>query len=316
MFVSKDYDTVIIGSGPAGLTAGLYCVRARLKTAILEKGSFGGAIVDAELIENFPGFQSGISGAELIGNTLSQVMQYEVDLQCPVEVKAIEVIERGLKKVSTGRGDSYFAKAIIIAGGTRPKKLNIPGESKLNGQGISYCVMCDGDRFAGKDIAILGGGDTGITGALYMARLGCKVTIIEATPKLNASMVLQERVKETPGVQILYSTIPGAIESDGNIKVLRLKNLVTKEQSMLRVEDVFVLAGREPETEYLRGTVDLDESGFTKVTHDMETNLPGIFAAGDIRSGSVCQAVTAAGDGATAAISAGKFIELYSSNRR
>jgi thioredoxin reductase (NADPH) len=305
--MTKAYDVVIIGSGLGGLTAGLYCGRARLKTVIIEKGNLGGAIIDAELIENWPGVEQGISGAELAGNTLSLVMQYAVDLESTVEARGIESAEKDLKKVITG-GESYLAKAVIIAGGTRPKKLGIPGEEEFIGKGIYHCVMCDGAPFAGKDIAILGGGDTGISGSLYMARLGSKITLIEATPKLNASMVLQERVKEIPGVQILLSTIAEGIEFEGDVKVLRLKSLETKGQSTLRVEGVFILAGRQPETEYLRGTVELDETGFVKVTQKMETNVPGIFAAGDIRSGSAMQAVAAAGDGATAAISAEMFI--------
>lgn len=305
--MSEAYDVVIVGSGLGGLTAGLYCGRARLKTAIIEKGSLGGAIIDAEWIENWPGVENGISGAELAGNTLSQVMQYEVNVESPVEVEGIKAEVKGLKNVIT-KTDTYLARAVIIAGGTCPKELGIPGEKEFVGKGIYHCVMCDGAPFAGKDIAILGGGDTGISGALYMARLGCKITLIEATPKLNASMVLQERVKEIPRVQILFSTIAEGIESDGDVKVLTLKNLKTKEQSMLRAEGVFVLAGRQPPTEYLRGTVELDEAGFIKVTQNMETDVPGIFAAGDIRSGSAMQAVAAAGDGATAAISAERSI--------
>lgn len=309
--MSKDYDVVIIGSGPAGLTAGLYCGRAGLKTVIIEKANLGGAIIDTELIENWPGVEDGIAGAELAGITLSQVMQYEVNIETSVEVEAIETGEEDLKKVITGT-DTYLAKAVIIAGGTFPKKLGIPGEEEFIGRGIYHCVMCDGAPFAGKDIAILGGGETGLTGALYMARLECKIIIIEATPHLNAAMVLQERVKEVPGVEMLFSTIAEAIECDGNDKVLRLRNVETKKQSELRVEGIFILTGREPETEYLRRTVGLDKAGFIEVTHNMETNVPGIFAAGDIRSGSVMQAIAAAGDGAIAAISAERFINARS----
>ena len=306
--MNESYDVIIIGSGPGGLTAGLYCGRARFKTVILEKGNLGGAIIDAELIENWPGVEDGIAGAELAGNMLSQVMQHGVAIESSVEVERIEAgEEKGLKKVITG-ADTYLAKAVIIAGGTFPKKLGIPGEEEFIGRGIYHCVMCDGAPFAGKDIAILGGGDTGVTGALYMARLGCKIIIIEATAHLNAAMVLQQRLKEVPGVEMLFSTIAEAIECDGNDKVIRIRNIETKTQSELRVEGVFILTGREPETEYLRGTVALNEAGFIEVTHNMETNVPGIFAAGDIRSGSVMQAIAAAGDGATAAISAERYI--------
>jgi len=309
--MSKDYDVVIIGSGPAGLTAALYCGRARLSTVVMEKGNLGGAMPDIDRIENWPGTPDGISGAELAGNMLSQIMQYEVSLEPQVEAGGIELAERSVKRVVTG-GDSFLAKAVIIAGGTFPKKLGIRGENDFVGKGMSYCVMCDGSHFAGKSIAILGGGDAGITGALYMSRLGSKISIIEATPKLNASMVLQERAKEIPGIDILYSTIAESIESDGEFKTLKLRNLLTQEESGLRVEGVFILAGRQPETAYLKRTLELDESGFIIVTEKMETNVSGIFAAGDIRSGSAMQLISAAGDGAMAAISAERFINARS----
>jgi thioredoxin reductase (NADPH) len=309
--MSKDYDVVIIGSGPAGLTAALYCGRARLSTAVIEKGNLGGAMPDIDRIENWPGIPDGISGAELAGNMLAQVMQYDVSLEPQVEAKGIELAENGLKKILTG-GDIYLAKAVIIAGGTLPKELGIRGESDFIGKGISYCVMCEGSHFAGKSIAILGGGDTGITGALYMSRLGSKISIIEATPKLNASMVVQERLKEVPGIKILYSTVAQSIEPDGEFKTLKVRNLLTKEETILRVEGVFILAGRQPETAYLKGTVELDESGFIMVTEKMETNVMGVFAAGDIRSRSTMQLISGAGDGAMAAISAERFINARS----
>jgi thioredoxin reductase (NADPH) len=220
--MTKSYDVVIIGSGPAGLTAALYCGRARLKTAVLEKGNLGGSLPDIDRIENWPGTPDGISGAELAGNMLTHTMQYEVSLEPQVEAMGVEWVEGDLKRVVT-RGEPYLTKAVIVSGGTAPKKLGIQGETDFVGKGISYCVMCDGSHFAGKIIAILGGGDNGVTGALYMSRLNIKITMIEATPQLNASMVLQERVKDIPGVEILYSTIAQGIEQIEELKLLRLK---------------------------------------------------------------------------------------------
>jgi len=309
--VNKDYDVVIIGSGPGGLTGGLYCGRARLKTVVLEKGNLGGAIIDAEWVENWPGVEKGISGAELAGNILSQVLQYEVDLVSAVEVKRIELIEGERRRVLTS-GETYTAKAVILAGGTRPKKLNIPGEEQFVNRGISYCVMCDGAPFAGKEIAILGGGDNGVSGGLYMARLGCKIHLIEALPELTASKVLQERLREIPDARILCSTVAEGIDFDGKTKILKLRHSGTKESFALSVEGVFVLVGREPETEYLPEMISLDKAGFIQTTNWMETNVPGIFAAGDIRSGSVMQSISAAGDGATAAITASRYINAKS----
>jgi thioredoxin reductase (NADPH) len=310
--MEKEYDVVIIGSGPGGLTAGLYCGRAKLKTLIIEKENLGGAIIDAPLIENWPGAENGISGAELAGNILSQVMKYEIEIVTKVEAIRIDLLEKSLKKVITSDNNKYITKTIIIAGGTRPKKLGIPGEEKFINQGVSYCVMCDGTSYSGKEIAILGGGDNGVTGALYMAHLNCKVTLIEALPELTASKVLQERLKEIREARILCSTITEGIEIDKETKVLRLINRATKERLVLRVDGVFILVGREPQTEFLHGKVPLDEAGFILVTPKMETNIPGIFAAGDIRSGSVMQSISAAGDGATAAIMASRFINSRS----
>ena len=209
--MNGNYDVVIIGSGPAGLTAGLYCGRAKLKTVILEKGNLGGAIIDASWVENWPGAENGISGADLAGNMLSQVMQYEVDMATAVEAKGIELVGNNLKRVVSSEAE-YLTKTVILAGGTRPKKLNIAGEEGFVNQGIHYCVMCDGAPYSGKEIAILGGGDNGATSALYMARLDCKITLIEALPELTASKVLQERLREDPKIEIRCSTVADSIE--------------------------------------------------------------------------------------------------------
>lgn len=305
--MAQDYDIVIIGAGPGGLTAALYCARARLKTVILEKENLGGAIVNADNVENWPGLEQGIPGAELAGNMLSQVMNYGVDIQSAVEARRIEIDEMGLIHIETSM-DEYTVKAVIISGGTRPKKLNIPGEENFTHFGISYCVMCDGASFAGKEVAIIGGGDTGVSGALYMDRLGCKIFLIESTERLNASKILLERLKHLAGIQIFLSTWVEGIEFDGERKTLTLRNEDTGEKTILRAQGVFVLAGREPQTEYLKDLLELDEDGYIRVNHYMETNVPGIFAAGDIRSGSAMQLITAAGDGAMAAISAERYI--------
>lgn len=306
--MSKEYDIVIVGSGPAGLTAALYSGRARLKTAIIEKDSLGGALQNVDVIENWPGIgENGILGTDLAGNMLTQVMQYEVDLECPVDVNRIESLDNGLKKIY-GDEEKYIAKAVILTGGTYPKKLGIKGLDEFLGNGIYCCVLCDGDPLAGKHIAIIGGGDSGITAALYMSRLGCNITLIEAMDSLNACIILQDRVKNINYLQILCSTIALSVESDGDLRKLNLKNVETCKEFSISVQGIFMLAGRDPNTDYLKGPLDLDEHGFIKVSSKMETNIPGIFAAGDIRTESAMQIITAAGDGATAAINAEHFI--------
>ena len=304
----NDYDLIIIGSGPAGLTAALYASRAGLKTVVFEENKLGGAIVDAELVENFPCFPKGLSGIELSTNLVSQVMDQGVDIKLGT-VTGIDLIQDDLKRVNTTEGD-FLGKALIIAGGARPKKLGIPGEDKYEGSGVSYCAYCDGNRFENKEIALIGGGDGGVSEGLYMTRIATKVTLIEIMPKLTACKVLQQRALANSKMEILRSTMVEEITYDGDLINLRLKSVETGKNWNIKVSGIFILAGLDPRNEYFKAVVVLDDSGFIVVNHNMETNIPGIFAAGDIRSGSARQAITAAGDGATAAIAAEKFIAM------
>jgi thioredoxin reductase (NADPH) len=305
--MSAEYDVVIIGSGPAGLTAGIYCGRAKLNTVILEKGNPGGSIINADLVENFPGFPQGISGANLSADMMTQAMQLGVRIEF-TEVTSINLVE-DFKMVST-TGHILSAKAVIIASGGRYKKLGIPGEEEFNGRGVSYCAMCDGTQFADKDVAVVGGGEGGLSEGLYLTRIASKVTIIEITPRLNAPRVLQERAKANSKIDILCSTKVKAISEVKGAKNLRIENIATGGESDLKVEGAFIAIGLEPDVEYLHGLVELDNKNFIKVTSNMETDVPGVFAAGDIRSGSARQAITAAADGAVATLSAERFIAL------
>jgi len=309
------YDVVIIGSGPAGLTAGLYTARAGLQTIILENEKLGGYLVNIDLIENYPGFTEGIRGNELAHGMMKQAMSYGVEFQL-TEVVGLELGEDP-KVVKTIQGD-YSGKAIIIAGGSHPKKLGITGEEDFIGKGVAYCAVCEGGSFANKVVAVAGGGDAGITEGLYLTRIASKVIIIEIMPELSATQVLRKRALANPKIEIRCGTKIKTIVGDSQVKGLELLDVKTGQESTLEVDGVFVHIGLEPNTKYLRremgergwSIIPLDTNGYVLVNDKMATEIPGVFAAGDTRHNSACQIATAVGDGATAALSAIQFLMM------
>jgi thioredoxin reductase (NADPH) len=303
--MNKEYEIVIIGGGPAGLSAGLYTSRTRLSTLLIERGLVGGLITETELVENYPGFPEGISGLELGQLMHQQATKYGLETLL-AEVTGLE-LKQGQKIIKTTEGN-FTAKAMIIAGGSERLKLGVPGEKEFTGKGVSYCATCDAAFFRELPVAVAGGGDTGITETLHLAKFAAKVTVIELLPKLGASRILQERATAEPKIEFRLNTRVEEIEGEEAVKRLKLRQVITGEKSTLDVAALFVSIGIKPNTDYLKGILSLDASG-TIITNDkLETNIPGIFAAGDVRHNSARQAITAAGDGATAAIYAEKFI--------
>jgi len=301
----NSYEIVIIGGGPAGLTAGIYSSRAGLNCILIEKGIFGGQITYAEHVENFPGFPQGISGLEL-GEKLSEQAQKQGLKTIAAEVTGLE-LKGELKLVKTTDGD-FTAKVVILAGGAIRRKLGVEGETRLTGRGVSYCAVCDGAFFQGQNIAVIGGGDTAITEALHLTKFASKVTIIHRRNQLRATHVLQEKVQSEPKVDFLWNTTVSAIEGADMVERIKLVNIETGEKSTKEVGGVFISVGTNPDTNYVKGILPLDENFYIIANENMETPVPGIFAAGDIRHNSPRQAVTAAGDGATAAIYAQKYL--------
>jgi len=300
----NDYDVAIIGGGPAGLTAGLYTARAGLKSLLLERGIFGGQIVNARLVENYPGFPEGISGPELGEFMRRQATKYGLET-LTAEVTGART--GNAYEVSTTEGNIQ-TKSIIIAAGSEYRKLDVAGEERLSGRGVSYCATCDGFFFRDREVAVVGGGDTAITDALELAQHCRKVYIIHRRDQLRATKALQEKAFSQPKIELVWNTVVHEIVGDKMLRSLHLRNVKTGESSNLEVDGVFVAVGLSPNSQVFSQLVTLDEMGFIVTDELMRTSAPGIFAAGDIRHNSFRQVITAAGDGAAAASSAFKYL--------
>ncbi|MDP6043660.1 MAG: FAD-dependent oxidoreductase [Dehalococcoidales bacterium] len=300
------YDVVIVGGGAAGLTAALYTSRTKLNTVIIEREAIGGELMNRDQIENYPGYPDGIMGPELGSNMMTQAMNHGAEIKVS-EVEGIEV-DGVYKVVKTAEGH-YRAKAVILASGAHPKKLGIPGEEEFIDNGVFYCATCDGPRFAGKTVAVAGSGDSGLTEALFLTRFVSKVVVFELLPYATANKSLQERAFTNPKITARCGYKIEAIRGDDAVKELDLLEVQTEQKSTLEADGLLVHIGLEPNTDYLKSSLMLSEKGQVPVNEIMETTIAGIFAAGDIRHNSPMQIATAVGDGATAALSFGKYLE-------
>jgi len=297
-------DLIIIGAAPAGLTAGLYAARARLNVLLLEKLSPGGQIVTTDLVENYPGFPEGISGFELIDRMKRQVEKFDLEIQIQ-EVIRLDLSEE--KKLVVTDKQEFETRALILACGATPRKMGIEGEATLSG--VSYCATCDGPFYRGQEVAVIGGGDTAVEEAIFLTKFADKVHLIHRRDKLRATKLLQERAFSSEKIEIIWDTIPTRISGLTAVDGIGLKNVKTGGESRLAVGGVFTFIGYNPSSELVKGQLDLDEMGFVLTNNDMETSVPGVFAAGDIRSKSLRQVSTAVGEGATAAFASEKYIE-------
>jgi len=302
---NNKYDVIIIGGGPAGLSAGLYTARAKLETLLIEKDLVGGQIVNAEWIENYPGFPEGISGLELGDLMHKQASKYGLTTIMG-EVLGVN-LQREYKTVQTTEGD-FSSEILIVAAGSARQKLDIPGEDEYTGRGVSYCATCDAAFFRDQVVAVAGGGDSAITEALHLTKFASKVYVIHRRNQLRASKILQERAFSEPKIEMVWDSVVEKIEGEGLVDHLQIKNVKTKESSTLNVTGIFISIGFKPDTAYLKDIISLDDIGHIITNESMETSIPGILAAGDIRHNSARQAIAAAGDGATAAIYAEKYL--------
>jgi thioredoxin reductase (NADPH) len=301
------FDTAIIGAGPAGLTSAIYTSRGLLKTVVIEKVGSGGQAALTDDIENYPGFPEGVNGYELTQKMDEQAKKFGAWF----EYGEVGSISRDKELFTVKLSDkSYQARTIIITTGVSPKRLNLPGEDKFIGNGISFCATCDAAFYRNKVAAVIGGGDSAIVEAVFLTKFASKVYVIHRRNELRASKIVQERALKNEKIEILWDTVIDTLHGDKKLEKLTLHNVRTGAQSELAVDGIFLYIGGDPNTAYLSGLgVSLDEKGFIVTDGDMKTNIPGVFAAGDCRSKMFRQVVTAAGDGAVAAWSVEKYLE-------
>jgi len=304
--MNTEYEVVIIGGGPAGLTAGLYTSRARLNSLLIERGLTGGQIINAESVENYPGFVEGIGGLELGQLMSQQATKYGLRILL-AEATGIE-LQEGRKVVKTTEGD-FVAKAVIIASGSERSKLDVPGEEEFVGKGVSYCATCDATFFKGRSVAVVGGGDAAITEALHLTKFASQVTVIHRRHQLRASRILQEKAFSEPKIKFLWDSVVDKIEGEEVVKRIIVNQVKSGEKSTLDVDGVFVSIGIKPNTDFLKDILPLDTDGHILINDKRETEIPGVLAAGDVCHNSARQAIAAAGDGATAAIYVEKYLD-------
>ncbi|MEE8552732.1 MAG: thioredoxin-disulfide reductase [Desulfobacterales bacterium] len=301
-----DYDLVIIGGGPAGLTAGLYAARARLNVILIEKIVPGGQVVISDLIENYPGFPEGISGPDLVQKMTDQVKRFDLNIENN-EVIAID-LSYPIKKI-TLNDRTITTHTIIIATGASPKKLGVPGEDTFFGKGISSCATCDAPFFKDSVVAAVGGGDTAVQESLFLTKFVKKLYLIHRRDRLRAEAILQERALASDKIEFIWNSVLTGINGLSHVENISVQNVKTGDITELSVDGCFIWVGILPNTQFLKDAVRLDEQGFIIADLNMETSVPGVFAAGDVRNTTLRQIATAVGDAAIAAFSAEQYIE-------
>lgn len=304
------YDVVIIGGGPAGLTAGIYAARARMKALLLEKAACGGQMLTADIIENFPGFPCGANGPELADLMLKQAEAFGLVISTREAKKILlKKTEADPFVVELDEGENIKTFSVIIATGARWNALGVPGEDKLKGRGVSYCATCDGPLFKGKDIVVVGGGDTALGDAIFLTRFANKVVVVHRRDRLRAARILQERALVNKKIELCLKSVVAEIIGSNKVEGVKVKDTATNKEKTIKADGVFVLIGLSPNSESFKGALKLDEKNYIISDDEMRTSLDGIFACGDVRKKMLRQVVTAAGEGATAAISAEHYVE-------
>lgn len=302
------YDAIVIGGGPTGLTAALYMAREGINVLVIERAALGGQAGITERLDNFPGFDEGISGADFARRLTNQARRFGAELLSATEVTAVRS-EPPYLSVATTNGRRYGSRAVLLATGSRYRKLNIPGEDRLIGINVHYCATCDGAFYKGKEVLVVGGGNSGFEEGLFLTKFATKVTIVEHGPEVKASKILQEKVAERTDMEVFTHHAVKELRGDGRLEAVIVEDRTTSELKEWHPEGIFVFIGLSPNSELVREQVETDRWGFIMTTPTLETSLRGLFAAGDVRAGSTKQAASAAGEGATAALMIREYLK-------
>ena len=308
------YDLIVIGGGPAGLSAALYAAREGIETLIIERSGVGGQAGTTERIDNYPGFAQGIGGAELADAMREHAERFDVEILQAQTVTSIEA-QGDYKMISTESGDSYCSRSLLLTPGATYRRLNVPGEEDLIGAGIHFCATCDGPFYKGQELLVVGGGNSGVEEGLFLTKFATKVTILEVGERLRASQILQEKAARHPQIEVRLNTTVVEFKGDGKLSSVVIKNTATGETEEITPGAVFVFIGLLHNTAFVKGSVDLDQWGSISTTPTMETSLEGVFAAGDARSGSTKQVASEVGEGATAALMIRQYLERTQGSR-
>ena len=308
------YDLIVIGGGPAGLSAALYAAREGIETLIIERSGIGGQAGTTERIDNYPGFAQGIGGAELADAMREHAERFDVEILPAQTVTSIEA-QGDYKMISTESGDTYCSRSLLLTPGATYRRLNVPGEEDLIGAGIHFCATCDGPFYKGQELLVVGGGNSGVEEGLFLTKFATKVTILDCGERLRASQILQEKAASHPQIEVRLNTTVVEFKGEGKLSSVVIKNTATGETEEITPGEVFVFIGLLPNTAFVKDSVDLDQWGSISTSPTMETSLEGVFAAGDARSGSTKQVASAVGEGATAALMIRQYLERTQGSR-
>ncbi len=305
--MSKHYDVIVMGAGPAGLTAAIYAARARLKTLVLDSSVPGGQVKTTHKVSNYPGFPEDVKGTELAGLFAQQAERFGATIARAVEITELD-LKAEKKRFVLDEEDEVTAPAVIVATGAKPRSLGVEGESKFKGRGISYCATCDGAYFEGKDIHVVGGGNSAVEESLFLTQFAKSVTIVHQFDHFQAEAATNQEALSNPKIKVIWDSEPRGFFGEKSLDRMRIENVKTREVRELSTEGVFVFIGMVPQSEFLNGILPLNSWGYVETDEGMATSVPGVFVAGDLRSKKFRQITTAVADGTIAALSAQKYV--------